>query len=62
MGVCKCSECLLWTYQDLDGKRRRGREVDQQTILGHLFAQKQKRKLEQEAIAQAEDLAPTVCC
>ncbi|RPD67602.1 hypothetical protein L226DRAFT_577119 [Lentinus tigrinus ALCF2SS1-7] len=46
MGICHCDECKLWTYKDVDGIYRPGRaNLDAATILGHAYAQRQKRKL-----------------
>ena len=45
MGVCECDECLNWTFKDGD-VRRPGRLLDDRTIWGHKYAQREKRKLE----------------
>ena len=45
MGVCECDECVQWTFKDGDVDRP-GRQLDDRTIWGHKYAQREKRKLE----------------
>ena len=45
MGVCECDECVKWTFKEGDNIRI-GRLLDDRTIWGHTYAQRERRKLE----------------
>ncbi len=53
--MCRCDECLLWTYKDVDGLYRSGRVLSAQVISTHVAVQRAKRRLEAEAAREAAE-------